>query len=311
VLRIARTCDIVVTNLRPASLARLGLTYEDVAAVQQDVVYCQAQGFPTDGERGNDPAYDDIIQSASGMAAAFQLANGRPGLAPTIMADKVCGLTIVYAVLAALLQRTAGGGGQRVEVPMVDAMTAFMLVEHGAAATAGLGPAGYRRILTPHRHPQRTADGWVHILPYTGAHYDVMFKLGGRSELIGDARCVDTPACIANSDFLYQTVAGLTPTRATADWLAHCAAHAIPATAVPTLDELVEALPVEEHPLAGRYHQIPQPVRFSAASTELRRPAPTTGQHTAEVLGELGYSVAEIAALDPRQPANADTTRSM
>jgi len=94
VLRIAATSDVLVTNLRPKSLERLGLSYPDVAAVRPDIVYCQSQGFATDTARADDPAYDDIIQAATGVADAFLRATGRPGLAPTIMADKVCGLTI-------------------------------------------------------------------------------------------------------------------------------------------------------------------------------------------------------------------------
>jgi crotonobetainyl-CoA:carnitine CoA-transferase CaiB-like acyl-CoA transferase len=306
-LRIAATCDVMVTNLRPKSLASLRLTYDDLVAVRPDIVYCQAQGFPTDSARANDPAYDDIIQSASGVAAAFNLAMGQPGLAPTIMADKVCGLTIVYAVLAALLHRQGGGGGQRIEVPMVDTMRAFMLVEHGAAAIAnsGDGKAGYKRILTPNRRPQQTEDGWIHILPYTSQHYDILFKIGGREDLVGDVRCADLPACIANSDFLYQAVQTVTPQRATKEWLDICAAHLIPATAVPTLAELVDHLPILEHPLFGPYKSIPQPVRFSATQAGVRTSAPMIGQHTTEILSELGYSAREIDALRPASASGA------
>jgi crotonobetainyl-CoA:carnitine CoA-transferase CaiB-like acyl-CoA transferase len=213
-LRIAATCDVFVTNLRPKSLEKLKLTYADLAAVRPDIVYCQAQGFASEGPHANDPAYDDIIQAASGVADAFLRATGRPGLAPTIMADKVCGLTIVYSVLAALLHRARGGGGQHIEVPMVDVMTAFMLVEHGADAISAVPPGtapgaapratpGYQRILTPNRRPQQTKDGWIHILPYTSAHYEALFGVGGRTDLLGDARFADLRPCIVNADFLY------------------------------------------------------------------------------------------------------------
>ena len=299
VLRIARTCDVVVTNLRPQSLERLRLAYPEVAAVRPDIVYCQAQGFPGDGPRANDPAYDDIIQSAGGVAAAFDAATGRPGLAPTIIADKVCALTIVYAVLAALLHRQGGGGGQRIEVPMVDAMTAFTLVEHGAGAisAASSGGPGYSRILTPSRRPQPTADGWIHILPYTAAHYDALFAYGGRPDLAGDPRCASLSACIANSDFLYRTVESMTPGHTTQQWLSVCAAHQVPATRVPSLADLVAELPSAEHPQFGRYKQIPPPVRFSATPAGVRRPAPLIGQDTAEVLAEVGCSAAEVEYL--------------
>jgi crotonobetainyl-CoA:carnitine CoA-transferase CaiB-like acyl-CoA transferase len=307
-LRIAHTCDVLVTNLRPQSLERLQLTYPYVAAASPDIVYCQAQGFPSDGPRANDPAYDDIIQSAGGVAAAFDAALGRPGLAPTIMADKVCGLTIVYAVLAGLLYRLAGGSGQHIEVPMVDVMTAFTLVEHGAGAIfePGGGHPGYGRILTPYRRPQRTADGWIHILPYTAVHYDALFAYGGRRDLVGDRRCADLPACIANSDFLYCVIEAMTPGHTTAQWLSLCCEHQIPATHIPSLADLVAALPSADHPLFGSYKQIPPPVRFSATPSGVHRAAPLIGQDTAEVLAEVGCSAAEVEYLSStRRPGRA------
>jgi crotonobetainyl-CoA:carnitine CoA-transferase CaiB-like acyl-CoA transferase len=182
------------------ALAALRITYNDVVQVAPQIVYCQAQGFPTDSPRANDPTYDDIIQSASAVADAYLRATRQPSQAPTINADKVCGLTIVYAVPAALLYRANTGLVQRVEAPMTDAMTAFMLAEHGAAAISRSDrqPAphdhGYHRIPTPNRRPQPTKDGWIHILPYTATHSDLLFKLGGRDDLIGDQRCPDTHA---------------------------------------------------------------------------------------------------------------------
>jgi crotonobetainyl-CoA:carnitine CoA-transferase CaiB-like acyl-CoA transferase len=285
----------------------LRLTYDDVVSVRPDIVYCQAQGYSSTTEKVNDPAYDDVIQAATGVADVFMRATGRPGLAPTIMADKVCGLTIVYAVLAALLHRERGGSGQHIEVPMVDVMSSFMLVEHGADAIAGApdARAGYRRILTENRRPQETKDGWIHILPYTGEHYEALFRIGGRTDLLGDPRYGDLRTCIANGDFLYQAVQTITPQRTTAEWLEICTLHSIPATRVATLEDLVAALPTTHHPVLGDYKMIPPPVRFSQTDAGLRRYAPLIGQHTAEVLGEIGYTTHEIDALEPGRSGGA------
>ena len=306
-LLIAATCDVLITNLRPSSLQRLRLTYSDVAQVRPDIVYCQAAGFASDTDRADDPAYDDIIQAASGVSDLFTRVLGRPGLAPTIMADKVCGLTIVYAVLAALVQRQRDGRGEHIEVPMVDTMTSFMLVEHGADAIAGTPPGtpGYKRILTPNRRPQQTKDGWIHILPYTSDHYDAIFDIGGRDDLRGDPRYADLRACILNSDFLYEAVQSVTPRYTTADWLAICDRHAVPATPVATIDDLVAGLPVVEHPAAGPYRLIPAPVRFGERGSALRRHAPLVGEHTRELLAEVGYSAREIDRLTA--PRSRDT----
>ena len=211
-------------------------------------------------------------------------------LVPTLVADKVSGLTIAYAVLAALLHRERTGEGQRVEVPMIDVMTAFTLVEHAGAATAvpPQGPPGYPRILNPERQPQRTADGWVNVLAYTRANYQDLFREGGRPDLMEDERIRSASSRIAHADSLYRDVAGVLVGRTTDEWLTFCREAGIPASAVPTLEDLVAELPEDDHPVAGRYRVIPQPVRFSAFDgPTVHRPAALSGQHNDEVLAEV------------------------
>lgn len=298
-LRLAERADIVVTNLRPGPLARLGLSYDDVRARKPDIVFCQAQGWPTDSPDGDRPAYDDVVQTASGVAHLYELTSGEPRIVPTIVADKVSGLTIVYAVLAALHHRDRTGEGQRVEVPMVDVMTSFMLVEHGAGAMAvpAVGPAGYRRTMSPDRRPQRTADGWVHILPYSGENYTDLFRHGGRTDLLDDPRLASRKARTEHIDMLYAAVAEVVATRTTDEWLSFCDEHDIPCSPIVTLDRIIEDLPVETHPLAGDFHVAPSPVRFDAAPASLHRHAPTIGQDGDEVLTDAGYTADEVAAL--------------
>lgn len=289
-MRLVATADVFVTNLRPGTLARLGLGYAEVAGVRADIVYCQAQGYPTDSDRADAPAYDDVVQAATGLPDTFRRLGGDPVFVPSLIADKVSGLTIAYAVMAALLHRARTGEGQRVEVPMVEAMTAFTLVEHAGAATArpAQGRPGYERILSPGRRPQRTSDGWISVLPYTRQNFEDLFRAGGRDDLVADERIRTARARIANADDLYREVADIVVQRTTAEWLAFCRTSGVPASAVPTLDELVDALPEDVHPVAGRYKVLPQPVRFSrAAGPTVRRPAALSGQHTDEVLAEV------------------------
>ena len=299
ILDIAATCDVFVTNLRPGALGRAGLTYGDVVAVRPDVIYCQAQGYPSGSSRQDEPAYDDVIQAETGIADAAARVGGTPQVAPTIMADKVCGLTIAYSILAALYRRAITGEGDRVEVPMVDTVTSFILVEHGSAAIPRppLGPAGYPRILTPHRRPWPTKDGWIMVLPYTREHYDSVFGATGRTDLLGDERYATGRARIANSGFLYDQVGRMLVERTTEEWLSFFREHDIPAGAVGSLNDLVDQLPEGDHPSAGRYKVIPPPVRFDHSPQNVRRHAPRIGEHTDEVLLEAGYDQAEVAAL--------------
>src|SRR5664280_1804243 len=135
-------------------------------------------------------AAEGVGEAGTGLPDTFRRMEGEPQFVPTLIADKVCGLTIAYSVLAALLHRERTGEGQRIEVPMVDVMTAFMLVEHAGAATARppQGEPGYLRILSPNRRPQRTKDGWVSVLPYTRKNFEDIFRAGGRTDLVGDER---------------------------------------------------------------------------------------------------------------------------
>jgi crotonobetainyl-CoA:carnitine CoA-transferase CaiB-like acyl-CoA transferase len=299
-LRIAATCDVFVTNLRPGPVARLRLTYDDVRAVRDDIVYCQAAGFPSDAAMADEPAYDDIVQAASGAADAIRRASAdnTPALFPTLVADKVSGLTLAYALLAALFERERSGQGQRIEVPMVDAVTSFFLVEHGSGAIAGTAPAGYERILTPLRRPQRSLDGWVQVFPYTGAHYDALFEVSGQDELRGDERLSTTRGRAANSALLYTTLASIIAERDTAFWLSFCRSNGIPATEVADLDALVARQPAATHAVVGEYRSVPLPVRFSRTPSSVRRDAPLVGEHNREVLLEVGLSDDAVDALE-------------
>ncbi len=308
-LAVVATAQVFVTNLRPGTLQRLGLSYEDIADVQPDIVYLQAQGYPSDSAAADAPAYDDVIQAGTGLPDTFRRMGGEPQFVPTLIADKVCGLTIAYSVLAALLHRERTGEGQRIEVPMVDVMTAFVLVEHAGAATARppQGEPGYLRILSPNRRPQRTKDGWVSVLPYTRKNFEDIFRAGGRTDLVGDERIATARSRLAHIDSIYAEVAEILTQRTTEEWLAFCEGSGVPASGIPTLEDLVDALPEDDHPVTGRYKVIPQPVRFSrSAGPTVRRPAALSGQHNAEVMSEVAASGVDP---DAPSPAPADGSR--
>ena len=298
-LRIAATCDVVVTNLRPGPLARLGLDDAAIRAVRPDVIFCRAQGWPSDSEYADRPAYDDVIQAACGICAAAEIQTGRPAMAPTLVADKVSGLTIANAVLAALFHRARTGEGQSIEVPMIDALVAFTLVEHGnhAIPVPPIGPGGYGRVLAPERHPYATLDGWLAVLPYSASNYRDLFRAGGRDDLLDDPRIATKASRNEHSGALYAEVRPIIATRTTAFWVEYCEAHDIPAGAVRSIDEIVAELPVITHPIAGEYHHIPPPVRWSGFPEQPPRPAPRPGEHSREILAGVGYTAEEISAL--------------
>jgi crotonobetainyl-CoA:carnitine CoA-transferase CaiB-like acyl-CoA transferase len=189
------TCDVVVATMRPQALERLGLDYATLRGIRPDIVYCQAQGYPLAGERAHEPAYDDVVQAATGVCDVLARVHGTAGLFPSIIADKVCGLVVAQAVTAALLHRERTGQGQHVEVAMVPAMSAFMLAEHGSGAipeppvaAPGRPAAGYPRVLSPERRPHPTRDGLVHLFPYRPVHFAALFAAAGRADAADDPR---------------------------------------------------------------------------------------------------------------------------
>jgi crotonobetainyl-CoA:carnitine CoA-transferase CaiB-like acyl-CoA transferase len=313
-LGLLDTSDVFVTNLRPEPIGRVGLAYEDVAPSRPRLVYCQAHGFRSDTVAANRPAYDDIIQALTGLPRLNETATGLTFFVPSTIGDKVAALTIVQSVLAALLHRERTGEGQRVEVPMFDAMLAFNLVEHLSRAAIEGEPAGYNRMLTSHRGPHRTSDGYIAMMPYTDRQWRALFAAVGREALLDEPWFADHAARLDNVDTVYGALAAIVRERTTAEWLQLCEAADVPASPVPSIDEIVVdpelhmgAITAAVHPVIGPYRQIEPAARFSASPQSVRRPAPMLAEHTREILGELGYGdddidklIADGAAAVPR-----------
>jgi len=293
VRRLVAECDVVVATMRPGALRRLGLDYESVRRLNPEVVYAQAQGWPLGSELEDAPAYDDIIQTATGIGDMMARVGGEPSLLPTIMADKVCGLAVAQAVTAALFHKERTGQGQHVEVPMVQAMTAFMLAEHGAGAIpepptpqGDLPATGYPRVMTPDRKPRRTADGWMQILPYSPQQFLALFRAAGHDEFDDDPRFTSLASMIRHAHEVYPLMVDVVRQRTTQEWLDFCAEAGIPAVAMATLQDLVDGLPLAEHPVAGAYRTLPPTANFARTPAGVRRPAPGIGEHTAQALAE-------------------------
>lgn len=303
-LRILDTCDVFVTNLRPGPLGRLRLTYADLASTRPRLVYCQAQGFRTGTADEDRPAYDDVIQAATGLARLSNATVGATTFLPALIGDKVAGQTIVSAILAALLHRERTERGQRVEVPMFDAVLAFNLVEHLSRAAIEGEPSGYSRILTTTRGPHRTRDGHVALLPYTDEHWRRLFAAVGREQLLDEPWFADIAARSVNAEVVYANLGAIVAERTTAEWLELCEREGIPANAVPDIDEILDdnnlnrgTVTVEQHPVVGPYRVVGPSMIMDGSPLRVRRHAPMRSEHTAEVLAEVGYDADAIAAL--------------
>lgn len=306
-LDLTESADALVTNLRPRALESLRITDADLRVRRPDLVYCSATGFGSDGPYAEKAAYDDVIQAASGLASMFSWLGDEPAYIPSIVADKVAALHITYAVLAALYHRALTGEGDFIEVPMAESLASFNLVEHmqGHTFEPPIGEFSYQRLLTKHRKPRRSADGWVCILPYSDQNWRDFFRLSGLEEYADDPRFQSVNARIDNVDALYGLLEQVTMTRTTAEWMKLCDDHSIPAAPIVDLSEVgqdphfaaVELIEEHDHPTEGRYRVVRSPVKFRSGSPGLYQHAAGLGQHTADVLAEIGYDQMAIEAV--------------
>ena len=181
--RLIGQSDVFVLNVRGKAAERLGLDYDAVRALNPGIVYVHCVGFGQDGPYADDPAYDDVIQAATGTTSLMSRVDGDPKAryVPSLIADKVSGLHAAYATIAAIVHKMRTGEGQRVEVPMLEAFTRFMMVEHfgGLTFDPPSGPACYARQIDPDRQPFPTKDGAVSLVPYTEAAWPDLFRLLG------------------------------------------------------------------------------------------------------------------------------------
>lgn len=307
-LRLAKTVDVFVSNIRPKALAKLGLGYDDVAAVRPDVVYCALVGYGQDGPYAAWPAYDDLIQGAAGIPSLVTASGGgEPRYFPMTMADRMVGLTAATQIAAALFHRQKTGEGQRIEVPMFETMAAHVLGDHmgGLTYEPNIGSWGYGRLLSRERKPYRTADGHLCVLIYSDRQWTNFFAAVDRSDALADPRFADINARTKHIDALYGELAAIMASRPTAEWLKLLRRLDIPAMELKTPETLLDDphlsavgfVELQDHPTEGRIRTFREPSRWSKTQPASQRPTPRRGQHNGEILAEAGFSSAEIDAL--------------
>ncbi len=305
-LKLAEGADVFMHTMRPKAARALGIDYADVKKVKPDIVYANALGYASDGPYGDKPAFDDIIQAASGVASLMAEIAGEPRYAPTIIADKGTGLAFGNAILAAMIHRQKTGQGQHVEVPMFETMVGFCMLEHLWTKTTDpeSGTIGYPRVLSPNRRPYKTKDGWIGVLPYSDAHWRLTFEAIGKAGTLEDPRFNSLSARTRNIDALYGMLQEGLTTKSTAEWLEIFDRLQVPCAPVSRLADLPEhphakavgLFQTMEHPTEGRMMTVRPAARFSETPAEIGIPAATLGQHTREVLAEAGLSESAIDA---------------
>jgi crotonobetainyl-CoA:carnitine CoA-transferase CaiB-like acyl-CoA transferase len=300
-LALAAKSDVLVYNIRPQAMARLRLSYEEVRRSNPRIIYAGCFGYSQRGPYAAKAAYDDMIQGAAGLPwLAKKQGAAEPRYAPMIVADRSVGQQVASAVNAALYHREKTGKGQRIDIPMFEHLLQIVLGDHlgGYAFEPRHGEPGYARILAPDRRPYPTADGYVCALIYNDKQWKAFFEIIGKPEMLSQPEFATQQARSQNYQRAYTMVAEELKKRSTAEWVEAFERGDIPVQRMNSIDDIladphlnaIGYFSVREHPTEGHIRTLAVPSEWSESPPEYRRHAPRLGEHTREVLEELGYS---------------------
>jgi crotonobetainyl-CoA:carnitine CoA-transferase CaiB-like acyl-CoA transferase len=317
--RLIARADVFVSNVRPEALARAGLDHASLAHDNPRLIHCSILAFGRDGRYYNRPAYDPVVQSLSGVAGTFERALGEPRFVPMVMSDHTTGLIAAQCIGFALYRREKTGQGEAIDVPMFENMASFVMSEHLGAATfePPVGPTGDGRLLSANYRPLPTSDGYITIRPNTNAQAFAFFDAIDRPELKTDPRFDSAASRTANAAAYFEVHKEGLAKKKTAEWVEIFDKLDVPAARYNSIDDVlvdphladVGFFQPEEHPSEGRIRRTRRANTFSGGARETETHAPRLGEHTRDVLAELGYAKDEIDALlasgavgEPRAP---------
>lgn len=306
-LRLVEGADVFVHSMRPGAIKRLGLDYPALRAVNPGIVYANLYGFGREGPYRDYPAYDDIVQAASGLVdLQARLSDGKPTYIGTVVADKVAGLTGVYAILAAIIARGRTGEGQEVEVPMFETLVSFAMTEHlcGSLFDPPQGPPEYPRVTAAARRPYATKDGHIGVMIYNDKHWRNFFHAIGDPEWTRDPMFASMRSRTENIGEVLARLAEVMAQRTTGEWLTLLRQAEVPAMAIATPADLLHDSHLEEtgfwteqDSAFGRLRFPGIPTRFSATPGAIGDPGPALGADSRAILAEAGLDADAIAAM--------------
>ncbi len=305
--KLIEGADVIVHNIRPQKIALLGFGPDSVLEKKPEIIYVGLHGYREDGPYGGQPAFDDVIQGQSGIAGTFNARDGEPHIVPTVMADKSIGLLASTGLLAAYIKKLKTGVGSYLEVSMFEGMVGYTLIEHhfGETFIPSLGPIGYPRVLSEHRKPYKSEDGYISILPYTNQQWINFFTIIGREELIEDERFSSIKARSKDINTLYNLVRKSVVKKTNKEWIEVLKKAEIPFGVVNSLEDLKDDPQLKSldffreynHPTEGKLEIPDSAFRYNRHSLPVRRHQPKLGEHSKEILKEAGFNSNEISKI--------------
>jgi crotonobetainyl-CoA:carnitine CoA-transferase CaiB-like acyl-CoA transferase len=305
--RLIGWADVIVANMRPKALVKLGLDAETIRAKHPDKIYCLLTGYGSEGPYGGFPTYDSVVQGAVGLPGLVMARDGAPRYVPLLICDHVVGEIAAGAIMAAVLNRHRTGDGVTLEVPMFETMATMVLQEHLAAQSFAppVGPYGDQRLLSPHNQPIKTKDGFIAVTINTDPQVQAFLKATGRGDLVADPRFSSVAARAVHVAEWFEIRGAPLDDRTTDDWLQAFRAADLAAMPIHSIESLahdphltaVGLMTQEDHPTEGRTTVLRSSIRVDGATMSPRTPSAPRGWDTVEILEELGFSGQAAKAL--------------
>ena len=307
VRRMLADADVMLHNFRPGVVERMGLGYNDVSALNPAIVYCAVSGFGATGPYSQRAGFDLVAQGMSGLMSINGFPDSPPAKVGVPMADLNTGMFCAYGILTAYINRLATGKGQHVDASLLESGMAYTLYESATYFATGevAGPLGSaHRMIAPYQ-AFATQDGYINIGAANQNNWERMCRAVGREDLLDDARFASNPERMVNIQSLTPIMEETFRTQTTAHWVKVLERAGVPCGPIYNIEQVYADPHVQsrdmavelQHPKAGGIRNIGVAVKLSDTPGSVRTPAPLLGQHTDDVLAELGYSDADIAAL--------------
>jgi crotonobetainyl-CoA:carnitine CoA-transferase CaiB-like acyl-CoA transferase len=311
--KLVEWSDVIVANMRPDALERLGLDAGTIRTKYPEKIYCLITGYGTDGPYSGLPTYDSVLQGASGMAGLALARDGKPAYVPMLICDHVVGEITAGSILAALMQKQNTGIGVSLEIPMFETMASFVLQEHLAQQSfqPPVGPAGDLRLLSPHNQPIKTKDGYISFTINTDAQVKAFLKITDRAELLNDERFLTVGSRAKYVSEWFEIRGAALENKTTDEWLEVFRKVDLPAMPCHTLETLTEdshlkavkLIDFENHPTEGKTAIIRSTIQVDGQYPSARSASVPCGWDTSEILKDLGFSENEIATFTTEKAA--------
>jgi crotonobetainyl-CoA:carnitine CoA-transferase CaiB-like acyl-CoA transferase len=312
--KLVEWANVIVANMRPDALERLGLDSLTIRAKYPEKIYCLITGYGTDGPYSGLPTYDSVLQGASGIAGLTMARDGKPAYVPMLICDHVVGEITAGAIMAALMQKQNTGIGVSLEIPMFETMASFVLQEHLAQQSflPPVGPAGDLRLLSPHNQPIRTKDGYISFTINTDAQVKAFLKITDRAELLNDERFLTVASRAKYVSEWFEIRGAALENKTTEEWLEVFRKVDLPAMPCHTLETLTEdshlkavkLIDFENHPTEGKTAVIRSTIQVDGQYPSASSSSVPCGWDTNEILKDLGFNENEIATFTTDKAAH-------